>query len=204
MSRSKEDESQFLRIFLLELETALSESEMSVANMSVEISRLTESNEKLKQEMQLKVSEKRENMCVCLREKEGEREYIIFTNFFQESNLNRINDLWRSQLRKMIVKLLVYLSKYPSTETPSFQSIFGDDDPTQIAVDRAHASDENVKLAATNDVIFYTMLSILKLQPYANPVSSVRICFAPSILLPKSQSILESISPTFHEQLCGF
>ena len=103
----------------------------------------------------------------------------------------------------MIVKLLVYLSKYPSTETPSFQSIFGDDDPTQIAVDRAHASDENVKLAATNDVIFYTMLSILKLQPYANPVSSVRICFAPSIALPKNPSILELVSPTFHEPLCG-
>ncbi len=114
--------------------------------------------------------------------RERENVCILFTNLFQESNLNRINDLWRSQLRKMIVKLLVYLSKYPSTETPSLQSIFGDDDPTQIAVDRAHASDENVKLAATNDVVFYTMLSILKLQPYANPVSSVRMECVKTIL----------------------
>jgi len=132
---------------------------------------------------------------VCVIEREIDRESVnayvyesvyayVFTNFlFQESNLNRINDLWRSQLRKMIVKLLIYLSKYPSTETPSFQSIFGDDDPTQIAVDRGHASDENVKLVATNDVIFYTMLSILKLQPYANPVSSVRINSAFAIAL---------------------
>ena len=83
-------------------------------------------------------------------------------------------------------------------------AVFGNPDAVESRADRAHASDENVKLAATNDVIFYTMLSILKLQPYANPVSSVRICFAPSILMPKIQSILESISPTFHEQLCGF
>ncbi len=46
-------------------------------NMSVEISQLTESNEKLKQEMQIKVSkvERRRYMafacvCVCLRERE--------------------------------------------------------------------------------------------------------------------------------------
>lgn len=96
----------------------------------------------------------------------------------------------------MIAKLLIYLSQYSSKETPSLQSIFGDDDPTQIAVDRGHASDENVKLVATNDVIFYTMLSILKLQPYANPVSSVRTNSAFAIVLLKIYTSLVSIAPT--------
>ena len=74
----------------------------------------------------------------------------------------------------MIVKLLSYLAKYPATETPSIQAIFGDDDPAKIASNRVEiAGDENAKMAATNDLIFYSMLSILKLQPYANPVKQL-------------------------------
>ena len=69
----------------------------------------------------------------------------------------------------MIVKLITYLSTFPSTTTPTIDAIFGEDDASKIAanVAKGNASDA---LAATNDVIFYTMLAALKLQPYANPV----------------------------------
>ena len=67
--------------------------------------------------------------------------------------------------------------KYPATEAPSFESIFGDEDPMKIAGNVVHASEQDVKLAATNDLIFYSMLSIIKLQPYANPVTFFRSCF---------------------------
>jgi hypothetical protein len=71
----------------------------------------------------------------------------------------------------MILKLLSFLLKYPTTSPPTVDSIFGEDDPTCIASNVAKKNDENVRLAATNDVVFYSMLSILKLQPYANPVN---------------------------------
>jgi hypothetical protein len=73
----------------------------------------------------------------------------------------------------MIVKLLTSLSQYPATSPPTIDAIFGDDDASKIAagVAQGRAGDDSVALAATNDVIFYSMLSILKLQPYANPVN---------------------------------
>jgi hypothetical protein len=84
-----------------------------------------------------------------------------------------VNDVWRSQLRKMIVKLLTSLSQYPAMSPPTIDAIFGDDDACKIAagVAQGGAGDDSVALAATNDVIFYSMLTILKLQPYANPVN---------------------------------
>ena len=91
----------------------------------------------------------------------------------QASNLGNLNNAWRQQLRKMIVKLVTHLSAFPATSTPTINSVFGEDDATKIAasVVRSHTCDDGIALAATNDVIFYTMLAILKLQPYANPVN---------------------------------
>ena len=71
----------------------------------------------------------------------------------------------------MILKLLSHLTKYPATEAPTLDAIFGEEDPAKIAGNVVHGSEQDVKLAATNDLIFYSMLSIIKLQPYANPVT---------------------------------
>ena len=93
----------------------------------------------------------------------------------QESNLKSINNAWKTQQQKMILKLLSFLSKYPTMSSITINSIFGEDDPTCIASNVAKKSDENVRLAATNNIVFYAMLSILKLQPYANPVNFHKI-----------------------------
>ena len=95
--------------------------------------------------------------------------YFLFD--FQVANLQKLNNVWRTQLQKMILKLLSHLSKYPATEAPTLEDIFGEEDPAKIARNVVHASEQDVKLAATNDLIFYSMLSIVKLQPYANPVT---------------------------------
>ena len=114
-----------------------------------------------------------------------EQYLMLFLFPVQVSNLQKVNSVWRSQLQKMILKLLSHLMKYPATEAPSFESIFGDEDPMKIAGNVVHASEQDVKLAATNDLIFYSMLSIIKLQPYANPVTYFilsRSCFFHALL----------------------
>ena len=112
------------------------------------------------------------------------RNYFSFhqpdLNIFQASHLSRLDEVWRNQLRKMILKLLTFLSQHPSTSAsaPTIDAIFGDDDASKIASDVTGAKlDDGVALAATNDVIFYSMLTILKLQPFANPVKTFRWIF---------------------------
>ena len=107
-------------------------------------------------------------------------------HFLQASNLNRLNDVWRNQLRKMILKLLTFLSQHPSTSAPTIDAIFGNDDASKIASDVTKVDDNSgssVALAATNDVIFYSMLTILKLQPFANPVKKFPFLQVLSLLL---------------------
>ena len=86
----------------------------------------------------------------------------------------------------MILKLLTFLSQHPSTSAPTIDAIFGNDDASKIASDVTKVDDNSgssVALAATNDVIFYSMLTILKLQPFANPVKKFPFLQVLSLLL---------------------